>query len=112
MAHPTCQRPDRHVPKLVCGYPLPCPHRTVVITAEPHSIPAPGAPHDNPRMADSGNYVGVDLTPTERQLQRLRQRVQRALDELDGYIDGAPDASEASKLANRVSLILSGEDRP
>lgn len=25
----TCAQPDRHVPKLVCGYPLPCPHHTL-----------------------------------------------------------------------------------
>lgn len=22
----TCQKPDRDVPKLICGHPLPCPH--------------------------------------------------------------------------------------
>ena len=22
----TCQAPDRDSPRLVCGYPLPCPH--------------------------------------------------------------------------------------
>lgn len=27
----TCQRPDRDAPKLVCGYPLPCPHHTEVL---------------------------------------------------------------------------------
>lgn len=26
-----CQRPDRDAPKLRCGYPLPCPHHTVVL---------------------------------------------------------------------------------
>ena len=26
--------------------------------------------------------------------------------EIDGYLDGAPDANEASKLANRISLII------
>ena len=31
--------------------------------------------------------------------------------EIDGYIDGAPDASDASKLANRISLII-GNQRP
>lgn len=25
------QRPDRHVPALKCGYPLPCPYHTVMI---------------------------------------------------------------------------------
>lgn len=24
----TCNAPDRHEPKLICGYPLPCPHHT------------------------------------------------------------------------------------
>lgn len=28
----TCNRPDRDNPKLVCGYPLPCPHHTVILT--------------------------------------------------------------------------------
>lgn len=27
----TCARPDRDVPGLECGYPLPCPHHTVVV---------------------------------------------------------------------------------
>jgi hypothetical protein len=27
-----CTRPDRHEPRLKCGYPLPCPHHTVVGT--------------------------------------------------------------------------------
>ena len=26
--------------------------------------------------------------------------------EIDGYLDGAPDANEASKLANRISLLI------
>lgn len=29
--HPMCQKPDRHVPKLTCGYPLPCPYHTVIV---------------------------------------------------------------------------------
>lgn len=27
----TCRQPDRHVSKLLCGYPLPCPWHTVVL---------------------------------------------------------------------------------
>lgn len=27
----TCTAADRHAPKLTCGYPLPCPHHTVVV---------------------------------------------------------------------------------
>ncbi len=26
----TCQKPDRDVPKLICGHPLPCPHHREV----------------------------------------------------------------------------------
>jgi len=29
--HPTCRHPDRDEPRMMCGYPLPCPHHTVVI---------------------------------------------------------------------------------
>lgn len=27
----TCQRPDRDVPGILCGHPLPCPYHTVEI---------------------------------------------------------------------------------
>ena len=27
----TCAKPDRDVPRLVCGYPIPCPWHTSVI---------------------------------------------------------------------------------
>lgn len=30
----TCRHPDRHEPRLVCGYPLPCPHHTVTISGD------------------------------------------------------------------------------
>lgn len=40
MTH-TCKQPDRDVPKLVCGYPLPCPHHTVMINAADGSVSAP-----------------------------------------------------------------------
>jgi len=26
-----CEQPDRHVPRIKCGYPLPCPHHTVFV---------------------------------------------------------------------------------
>ncbi len=26
-----CKAPDRHEPKLTCGYPLPCPYHTAII---------------------------------------------------------------------------------
>jgi hypothetical protein len=28
---PTCRQPDRDSPKLLCGYPLPCPHHTAIL---------------------------------------------------------------------------------
>lgn len=29
----TCQKPDRDVAAIVCGWPLPCPYHSVVIDA-------------------------------------------------------------------------------
>lgn len=39
----TCKHPDRDVPKLVCGYPLPCPWHTVVVdsTVTPATVTIP-----------------------------------------------------------------------
>ena len=49
--------------------------------------------------------------PTEeatRDLNRhLLKKVGDIKSEIDGHLDGAPDASEASKLANRISRIIS-----
>ena len=39
--HPTCRHPDRDEPKLMCGYPLPCPHHTVVIDADAGTVTIP-----------------------------------------------------------------------
>lgn len=36
-SHPTCQQPDRDVPKIRCGYPLPCPWHTVVVVLRARS---------------------------------------------------------------------------
>ncbi|HEX9640575.1 MAG TPA: hypothetical protein VGB13_04605 [Candidatus Krumholzibacteria bacterium] len=45
---PTCQQPDRDAPRMVCGYPLPCPHHTVVMETGkltiPHRSPAATSP--------------------------------------------------------------------
>lgn len=30
-----CIHPDRDVPSLICGYPLPCPYHTTIIDTEP-----------------------------------------------------------------------------
>lgn len=38
-AHRTCRHPDRDCPKLMCGYPLPCPHHTIIIDKDAVHIP-------------------------------------------------------------------------
>ena len=30
----TCRHPDRDQPKMLCGYPIPCPWHTAIIHAE------------------------------------------------------------------------------
>ncbi len=39
----TCRHPDRDVPKLLCGHPLPCPWHTAVIdaSASPPTVTIP-----------------------------------------------------------------------
>ena len=29
-----CTKPDRDVPAIICGYPLPCPYHTLVMTED------------------------------------------------------------------------------
>jgi hypothetical protein len=36
----TCTQPDHDEPRLVCGYPLPCPWHTVILETAEVSIPA------------------------------------------------------------------------
>lgn len=36
-----CKHPDRDAPKLVCGYPLPCPHHTTTIDVEKNDLRIP-----------------------------------------------------------------------
>lgn len=37
----TCHKPDRHAPRMVCGYPLPCPFHTVVADVESQTVAMP-----------------------------------------------------------------------
>ncbi len=39
MTPPTCRKPDRDMPKLVCGYPLPCPYHTAIIDLGAKPVP-------------------------------------------------------------------------
>jgi len=34
-----CKKPDRDVPELICGHPLPCPYHTITIDLKPGEIP-------------------------------------------------------------------------
>ncbi len=35
----TCKHPDHDQPKMVCGYPLPCPYHTIIINAYAEPVP-------------------------------------------------------------------------
>jgi hypothetical protein len=35
----SCKQPDRDEPRLVCGYPLPCPYHTVIVTETQVRVP-------------------------------------------------------------------------
>jgi hypothetical protein len=58
-----CRQPDRDVPSIECGYPLPCPHHTAVIDvsnpATTVTIPltAHGAARARKRLLDIGRAV-------------------------------------------------------
>jgi hypothetical protein len=41
--HLTCRSPDRDSPRMLCGYPLPCPWHTAIIdtTVEPATVTIP-----------------------------------------------------------------------
>jgi len=34
-----CERPDRDVPGIICGHPLPCPYHTVVLDKNEAGMP-------------------------------------------------------------------------
>jgi len=59
----TCRHPDRDCPKLLCGYPLPCPWHTAIIdtTVEPATITIPvtatAAFVHRDRLADVGEAL-------------------------------------------------------
>ena len=47
-----CKQPDRHVPEIVCGHPLPCPYHTVIIDTTAKPVPTITIPATNPKVAD------------------------------------------------------------
>lgn len=38
-----CKHPDRDVPGLVCGHPMPCPYHTIIVDVESKQITIPEA---------------------------------------------------------------------
>ena len=36
-----CKRPDRDVPSIECGYPMPCPYHTVIVEQKTGKITYP-----------------------------------------------------------------------
>ena len=74
-----CKQPDRDVPALVCGYPLPCPHHTAMIdTTDPDDTivetPLPDGPIEHVgKMLDIGDAVdGADSTGPDTVRQEVR----------------------------------------
>ena len=47
-----CKQPDRHVPEIVCGHPLPCPYHTIIIDTTAEPVPTITIPATNPKVAD------------------------------------------------------------
>ena len=70
----------------------------------------PNTPRTN-AMCDSIRKDGIDWHHSATHMaafaRALEIKLHQIEDEIEGYIDGAPDASAASKLANRIWLIIS-----
>ena len=65
---PTCQKPDRHEPALVCGYPLPCPHHTdATVEVEPGAVVVTTTGALSPRarqvLTQAGKALGHAVQP-------------------------------------------------
>lgn len=71
-----CKRPDRDVPELICGYPLPCPWHTVIIDTRAMpptvTIPATAAPQINPKMLGLLKSMARDIDPKSIRKKRKR----------------------------------------
>jgi hypothetical protein len=85
--HRTCRHPDRDVPKLMCGFPLPCPWHTAIIHADrtPPTVEIaiaravkrrPDADHStSPRQDPSHQGSTVARRPVVRAPRRLSRLV-------------------------------------
>lgn len=61
-----CKRPDRDVPGLVCGYPIPCPYHTVIIDTAADPVPTITIPATalNPKSWKVLKDIAVSFTPS------------------------------------------------
>ena len=58
MREGACRRPDRDEPRMVCGYPLPCPHHSMVIDMT-----------EEPTVIAKANHAD----PSQKTIRRLRE---------------------------------------
>ena len=55
-----CNQPDRDEPRMKCGYPLPCPHHTIVVDIAKGTVAVPK------HMPSELGSVGVALMKAMR----------------------------------------------
>lgn len=65
-----CERPDKDVPGITCGHPLPCPFHTVEIDVTGEvpklSIPIPATPNIDANMLGKLKRIGQILHEVKR----------------------------------------------
>lgn len=64
-----CNKPDRDVPEIVCGYPLPCPWHTVTVDANANpptlTIPVTSPAAIDPKLRDALKEIAQAITEDE-----------------------------------------------
>lgn len=71
-----CKHPDRDEPRLTCGYPLPCPHHTLIgdVAQQTVSVPLTAGVVVTLPAASAGRVGSVvqALKPSHRKRSRVR----------------------------------------
>lgn len=70
-----CKHPDHGNPKMVCGYPIPCPYHTVVIDPGAKPVPTVTFPATADAMRSQSARerlaaIGIALAPTRPRRRR------------------------------------------
>lgn len=68
----SCNRPDRDVPGIECGYPLPCPHHTLVLDVESMTVSV--SLHRGARLGDIANALRSSREPPPKRARRRARR--------------------------------------